>query len=371
MKVAIIMPLAEQRGGAELMLMHLLRANRVGPQVEYHLAFLEEGPLVDETVALGYPVQVFPAGQIRQVHRQLSTVWALKQWMQRERVDVAMSWMSKAHLYAGPAARMVGIPSVWWQHNIPDGHWLGRWATLISAKRVFCCSQAAQQAQQKLKPKRATSVIYPAVDLRRLNPALLPCPIEARRMLGLPEKGPIIGVVSRLQRSKGVHVFLDAAAEVVKTHPDVYFVVVGGKHGLEPDCPNILATQTEALGLSEKVCFTGYQANTELWMQAMDVVVLPSIGTESFGMVIIEGMALGKTVIASKAGGPQEIIEDGVNGYLTERGNASVLAETIRQVIKEPNQQAEIQAAARRKASSFSTEKLASEVAQSLQMMLS
>ena len=370
MKVAIIMSLAEQRGGAELMLMHLLRANRTGPQVEYHLAFLESGPMVEEAAALGYSVQVFPAGQIRQAHRQLSTVWALKRWMQRQRIDVAMSWMAKAHLYAGPAAKMVGIPSVWWQHNIPDGHWLGRWATLIPAKRIFCCSQAAQQAQQKLKPRRKTSIIYPAVDLGLLTPTSLPCPAEARRMLGLPETGSIIGAVCRLQHSKGVHIFLDAAAEIARTRSDVHFVVVGGKHALEPDYPNVLASQVEALGLSKKVCFTGYQANTELWMQAMNIVVLPSIGTESFGMVIIEGMALGKTVIASRSGGPQEIIEDGIDGYLTERGNTSLLAKTIQQIIEEQYQQSELQAAARRKASFFNTERLALEVARSLQMML-
>ena len=327
--------------------------------------------MVDEAAALGYPVQIISAGQIRQVHRQIATVQALKHWIQREEIDVAMSWMSKAHLYAGPAAKMAGIPSVWWQHNIPDGHWLTRWATWIGAKKIFCCSQAAQCAQQKLKPKRETSVIYPAVDLSRLNPASLPCSTEARRMLGLPETGPIVGAVCRLQHSKGVHLFLDAAAEVAKTRLDAHFIVVGGEHAMEPECANLLATQAEALGLSAKVFFTGYQANTELWMQAMDTVVLPSIGTESFGMVIIEGMALGKTVIASKAGGPLEIIEDGIDGYLTERGNATALAKTIQYVIEKPKQQGEMQAAARRKAASFSTERLASEVAHNLQIALS
>lgn len=368
MKVAIIMPLAEQRGGAELMLLHLLRANKQGPQVEYQVAFLEDGPMVADVQALGYPVQVFRAGHLRQASQFLATVRALKGWMQREKVQVAMSWMAKAHLYAGPAAKMAGIPAVWWQHNIPDGHWLGRWTTLIPANQIFCSSQAAQHAQQKLKPKRKTVVIYPSVDLCHFDSALLPSPAEARRTLGISEMGPLIGIVCRLQRSKGIYVFLDAAAEIAKIRPDARFVVVGGRHALEPDCPEMLAAQAKSQGVSEKVIFAGYQANTALWMQAMDIVVLASIGTESFGMVIIEGMALGKTVIASKAGGPLEIVEDGVDGFLTPPGDAAALSETILQVLSVPNLPQTFSQAARQKAATFSTERLALEVARNLQL---
>lgn len=369
MKVAIIMPVAEQRGGAEMMLLHLLRANRRGPKVEYHLTFLEDGPMVREVIALGYSAQVFQAGQLRQVSRQIETVRNLRRWMKDENIQIAMSWMEKAHLYAGPAAKMAGIPNVWCQHIIPDGHWMSRWAALIPTRKIFCSSQSAQHGQQKLKPKRETCVIFPAVDLTCLDPVSLPSPKEARRALGLPERGLLIGTVCRLQRSKGVHVFLDAAAEIAKTHADVHFIIVGGKHALEPNCPDVLAAQAASLGLKDKVMFTGYQSNTIHWMQAMDVVVLASVGTESFGMVIIEAMALGKPVIASRAGGPQEIIEDGVDGYLTEQGNVVHLASTIEIILNGKHSIEAVSSAARRKAASFSTDRLAEEVAKNLRVI--
>lgn len=368
MKVALVMPLAEQRGGAELMLLHLLRANQQGPKVDYHVAFLEDGPMVAAVQALGYPAQVFHAGHLRQAVQFLATVRALKGWMQREQVQVVMSWMAKAHLYAGPAAKMAGIPAVWWQHGIPGGHWLDRITTALPARKVFCCSQIAQRAQQTLFPKRETCVIYPAADSEQLAPGALPNIAEARQSVGLPETGPVIGIVCRLQRWKGVHVFLEAAAQVVQSHPDAHFVVVGGKHALEPNYPDALAMQVKHLGIEEKVCFVGYQPNSALWMQAMDVVVHGSVGAEPFGMVVIEAMALGKTVIASKAGGPLEVIEDGMDGFLTPPGDAAALAEMISRVISEPNHLHDLSQAARRKAAKFGTDRLAVEVARSLQL---
>ena len=218
MKVAIVMPLATQQGGSELMLEHLLHANRRNPQVEYTLAFLEEGPMVEEAEALGYRVRVFAAGRLRQLQRYTRTVLALAVWLRRERVQVVMSWMAKAHLYAAPAACLTGTPAVWWQHgmpNIPEPHWMDRWATRLPARAVFCPSRACQQAQQAISPPRPTWVIYTTVDLERFNPERLPNPTEARSKLGLPIQAPIIEIVARLQRWKGVHVLLEAAARVV------------------------------------------------------------------------------------------------------------------------------------------------------------
>ena len=370
MRVAIVMPLAEQRGGAELMLMHLLRANRHGPGADYRVAFLEDGPLADEVRALGYPVQVFPAGQLRDLPRFLAVTRRLRQWFKRERVQLVLSWMSKAHLYAGPAAALAGVPAVWWQHGIPGGHWMDRTAARLPAREVFCSSNAVQAAQRRVRPARDTSVIYPAVDLERFHPARLPTPGQARRQLGLPPAGPLVGIVCRLQHGKGVHVFLDAAAQVLATRPGASFVVVGGEHALEPDYPARLASQVRRLGLADRVLFAGYQACTELWMQALDVCVHASTGTEAFGMVIIEAMALGKVTLAAKADGPLEIIEDGVDGLLVEPGKPALLAEAIRCGLERQATDPAMPLAARRKAAQFGKERLAAEVALRLEVLL-
>ena len=86
MKVAIIHPRAQQRGGAELMLLHLVRANRRSPavpHVEYTLAFMDKGPMAEEAEVLGYRVRVFRAGRLRQLHRYTRTVLGLAAWLRR------------------------------------------------------------------------------------------------------------------------------------------------------------------------------------------------------------------------------------------------------------------------------------------------
>jgi glycosyltransferase involved in cell wall biosynthesis len=366
MKVAIVMPLATQRGGAELLLEHFLRANRRDPQVMYVLAFLEEGAMAEEAKALGYRVRTFAAGRLRQPQRYIGTVLALAAWFRRERVRLVMSWMSKAHLYAAPAANLARVPAVWWQHDIPDAHWLYRCATYLPARAVFCPSRATQQGQQALPPPRPTRVIYPAVDLERFNPEHLPTPAEARLHLGLPAQQPLIGIAARLQRAKGVHVFLKAAARVVHVYPGVKFIVLGSPHFSEPDYPTELVEQARRAGISGRVLFAGYQRDIPLWMQALDVVVNASIKPEPFGMTIIEAMALGKAVIAPRQGGPLEIINEEKDGLLVEPGDAAALASSLLYLIKHADDRRVLGEAGRRQAQRFGGDHFAAELARHL-----
>ena len=367
MKAAVIMPAATQLGGAEQMLLHLLRANRRAPSVDYHLAFLEEGPMIADTESLGYPVQKLQSGRLRDFHRCVATVRRLRGWLRREKPDVVLSWMGKAHLYAGPAAYLERIPAVWCQHAIPDTHWINRYATRIPAAAIFCCSRASQQAQEQLRPHRPTRVVYPAVDLERFLPERLPSPVEARAQLGLPPERPIMGMVARLQRQKGVHVFLEAACRVAQTHPDAYFVVVGGRYPLEPSFPEELERQIQQAGLEPRVHLAGQQTDIPLWMQAMDILVMPSIYPEGFGMVVIEAMALGKPVIASRSGGTVEIIEEGVDGLLVAPGDADAFAAAIRHTLNDTPGGRAFGPAAQRKARLYGADRLSETVAQRLQ----
>ncbi len=366
MKVAIVMTLAHQRGGAELALQHLLRANRRASRVEYTLGFLEEGPMVDEAEALGYRVRVFEAGRLRQLQRYARTVLSLAAWLRREQVQMTLSWMSKAHLYAAPAARLAGSPAVWWQHGVPEAGWLDLCATRLPARAVFCCSIAAQQAQQQLSPPRPTWVIYPAVDLERFDPERLPTPAEARVQLGLPTHGPLIGILARLQRWKGLHVFLESAARVLQVYPEAQFVILGDPHFSEPDYLTELIEQARQARISEQVHFAGYQTEIPLWMQALDVVVNASVGPEPFGMTIIEAMALSKSVVATRQGGPLEIISDGKDGLLVQPDDAGALASAILHLIEHADSRRVIGKSARQRAQQFSTDRFVTEMARHL-----
>lgn len=363
------MPLGELRGGVERMLVNLLRANRKEEHAEYTICFLQPGPLVEEVRALGYAVKVIEAGRLRQPYQYVQTILALRAWLQREGVRAVVSWAAKGHLYAGPAALSLGLPSAWYVHSLPDGYWMDRLVTMIPATRVFCCGRSAEQAQQKMWPRRATRVVYIAVDLERFNPDQLPAPGQARAQLRLPEDVPLVGMVARLQRWKGVHVFVEAAARVAQRHPDARFVVVGGSHWSEPEYPEELRQQARQQGIEERVLFVGQQDNVPLWMQAADVLVHASFD-EPTGTVIIEGMAMGKPVVAARTAGPMEFVEEGQNGMLASPGNAEELAQVMNHLIDRPCERSRLGAAARSRAAYFSADRLALDLASSLEEML-
>ncbi len=358
MKIAIIMPLAEQRGGGELMLWHLMQQGR-NADVEWVVIFTEPGPMVAQVASLGVETHVIEAGRLRQAARFVGTVLRIAALLRRTQADAVFSWMSKSHLYGSPAAALARIPAFWYQLGMPSGQSrLEMAATLLPASGILACSVAGARAQARMLPPRPLAVVYPGVELERFDPACLPTPAEARRRLGLPPSGPLIGIVGRLQRWKGIHVLLEAMPEIVKRYPDAHCVVVGGRHELEADYEAYLQQRIEALGLGQVVMMAGLQSNVPEWMQAMDIVVHAS-DREPFGIVVIEALALGKPVIAGNAGGPTEIITDGVHGLLTPFGDADALAAAVLRYLADPAFAREVGQAARERALEFSTQQYA------------
>jgi glycosyltransferase involved in cell wall biosynthesis len=358
MKVVIVMPLAEQRGGGELMLTHLMQQG-LGRGIDWQVVFLEEGPMVAQYEQMGIAVHVIPAGRLRTPHKMLACVQRLSALLRRERADAVLSWMTKGQLYSGPAARMAKVPALWYQLAVSQRNsGIDRLATLLPAVGVLTLSQAGSRAQVDLWPHRPVRLVHPGVELERFDPTRLPSPMAARQKLGLPTDGPLIGIVGRMQRWKGMHTLVQALPAILKVYPQSHAVLVGGKHDLEPDYPDFLAQQVRDLGLVERVIMAGLQRNIPEWMQALDVVVHAS-DREPFGIVIIEAMALGKPVIAGAEGGPVEIITPGVDGLLTPFEDAQALAEAVLQYLDDQQYACRLSKAARRRAAEFSTRRYA------------
>lgn len=366
------MPLAKQHGGAEQMLMHLLRANRKTGCTSYSLAFLSDGPMVREAAELGYSVEVMDAGKIRQIDKFIRTTCQLYKWMKREQLQVVMSWMSKGHVYAGIAAKWAGRPAVWWQHGGSEkDSWLERLIYRIPASGVLCCSRHVAELQAGKTPSLSCKVIYPAVDLEHLD-EISRIPVrEARNRLGLPQDACIIGVVARLQRWKGIHRFVEAASLAAARHSGLYFVVVGGPHHSEPDYLDELKALAANEQLAGKIRFAGHRQDAPLWMQACDILAHTTTGVEPFGMVIIEGMALKKPVIAAKAGGPLEIIEHGVNGLLAVPDRVDELSDCMLKLVRDRELRIRLGEAAGRKARQYGADRLAREVGEYIDSMAS
>lgn len=353
--IGIVMPLAEQRGGAEMALMHFLHGLRPDVQRCVRLCFLEAGPMVQWARERDYPAEVLEAGRLRQLPRWTSVVRGLHRWLRENDIGVVLSWMAKGHLYAGPAAWLARIPALWWQHGVPTRRGLDSLVSLVPAQRIIACSQAAARAQRRLSGDRSDLVtVYPGVDLQRLRRAETTA--AGRRILGLPDNALIIGIVARLERWKGIDTLVRAFAALRTAHPQLHLVVVGGPHPLQPGYADEVQSLPRQLGVEQHVTFCGHQADAAKWMCEMDIVVSASFG-EPFGMVIVEAMALGKAVVATNSGGAPEIVTDGVNGMLVMPGDVSELVGALSRLVGSQDLRRDLGSSARARAADFSAQR--------------
>lgn len=142
---------------------------------------------------------------------------------------------------------------------------------------------------------------------------------ETRRRLGLDEQNPLLGYFGRDSREKGLDVLLKAFPLIRQKRPDVRLVVVG----------------PEGRPAEDGVIWAGFQPDIRPWLYACELVVVPSL-REAFGLAALEALALGRPVIASRAGGLPELIQDGVSGRLVPPGNADALVEAVLETLADP-----------------------------------
>jgi glycosyltransferase involved in cell wall biosynthesis len=157
---------------------------------------------------------------------------------------------------------------------------------------------------------------------------------------------PLIGAMGVYRRKKGFHVMIKALA--ILKHENIKFkAVIAGKGQLYPYYKYL----RRSLKLKDELTIRGWVGNEERdeFVDSIDLYVLPS-RTETFGMVVIEAMARMKRVIATKCGGPEGIITDGINGYLVEKESPESLARKLKEIISNPEPSNRIAIAANKEA---------------------
>jgi glycosyltransferase involved in cell wall biosynthesis len=170
-------------------------------------------------------------------------------------------------------------------------------------------------------------VLHDGIDLSEFAPDVG----NVRGELGVGEH-PLIGFVARLDPWKGLDVFLQAARCVADRFPDARFVVAGDAPSGYESYARKMRNLAESLGLGAVVNFVGFRYGAKEMprlMASLDVFAHTSTSPEPFGLVLIEAMAAGRPVVASRAGGPLEIVVDGETGLLTPPGDSVALASAI------------------------------------------
>jgi glycosyltransferase involved in cell wall biosynthesis len=357
LRVLVVMPLGEQLGGGEMMFRQLMEHGR-GQGIEWIAVFTKDGPMVEETRARGVETHLVEAGRIRQVGRRIAAIRRIAALARERQVSLVFGWMVSSQLLAGPAAWLADLPSAWYQVGLPSPDWMDRFATFCRARAVVVLSRDVAAAQARIRPLRPQHLVYPGASIDEFAAVRAVSPAALRARFGLPSSGPVIGIVGRLQRWKGMHAVIAAMPVVRARHADAHLVIVGGAHDTEPAYGDELRALVQANRLEGAVTFAGYQADVPHWMQAMDIVVHAS-DREPFGIVVVEAMALGKPVIAGAAGGPAEIITDGQDGLLVPFNDVPALARAVTRFLDDPAFAQRCGAAAQTRALDFSARRYA------------
>jgi glycosyltransferase involved in cell wall biosynthesis len=178
-------------------------------------------------------------------------------------------------------------------------------------------------------PERAI-VIYNSVNLKRFFPREQAC---ARSMTGLHPQEKVVVSVAQLIPEKGLHHLIEATAILIREFGihELCVVIVG-----EGYYRAYLEKLAVDLGVVGHIRFLGRRNDVEVHVSAADVVAVPSVWAEAFGLIIAEAMASGRPVIASRTGAIPELVEDGKTGLLVEPGDSRGLAEGIRRLFFEP-----------------------------------
>lgn len=196
---------------------------------------------------------------------------------------------------------------------------------------IICVSDAYLKyvTEQALKPKIACRV-YNGLNIKQFD-ALHSSKIKnlVRRDLGVKNEDILIGMVGNIDYWKGQIVLVKAMSLVLRRYSDVKAVLVGktviGAEEYEADIRAFISLNN----LNDKIILAGYREDISVLLDAFDIFAHASIEPEPFGRVIIEAMAMKKPLIATKPGGPAEIIVDGESGVLIEMNDEFAMADAI------------------------------------------
>jgi mannosyltransferase len=195
--------------------------------------------------------------------------------------------------------------------------------------------------------KREATVIPHGVDTDRYAPSSDRAAAFAEG--GLPGRYAI-GCFGRVRVQKGTDVFVNAMCQLLPRYPDFCAVIVGAIMADQSGFANDLKSRIEAAGLQSRVVITGELPIEDLprWYQRLTVYAFTS-RNEGFGLTLIEAMAAGAALVASRAGAAELVVEDGVSGVLTPPGDADALVTALEPLMRDPDSAAAMGARARKR----------------------
>jgi glycosyltransferase involved in cell wall biosynthesis len=202
--------------------------------------------------------------------------------------------------------------------------------------KIFAVSNYIKASVLSTCPVAEDSVIVlpDGIDLQKFNPRNYNKP-QIKKQIKLPDNKVIVGILGRMTPGKGHEEFLNAAKIINEAYPGkVFYLVVGSASFGEDEYEKKIRTLANELNL-KNILFSGFRADTTEMLSAMDILAFPS-HNESFGITLLEAMAMKLPVAASGNAGVLDIVVNNETGLLVEPKNHAELAQAIVKLINDP-----------------------------------
>lgn len=343
-----------QVSGAERSLLELMK--RAGADAEVILA-CPAGDLISQahelgvaTVELSPPQIAFSSGPpelIRVLAGIVRTGLQLRAFVQSQQVDIVHAASTRAGLLAGfcvfsPAERVVDV-----RDALPRGlkAQAVRWTLRVAADRLVFNSAFTRSRFGSTWPAR-NLVSFPAIDLKPLLDLPLP-------RVEIHTGAPVLGMIGQITPWKGQDDAIRILASVRKRVPGVRLRIIGSvifaggtvsfdNEAFRDGLP-ILAAE---LGVADAVEFVAETDDIRSALESIDILLVPSC-EEPFGRVVAEGMAAGVPVVATSVGGPAEVIEHGISGFLADPNDCLAWVESVTGLLESVELSTQVARAAR------------------------
>jgi len=337
-------------GGKERRLTELLKALVYKPEVSSELVILSNDIHYTEVFTFNIAIHQI----IRRSRKDMTVFRQLRSILKSFNPDAVHCWESMTAVYLAPLCWIMKYPlingmitNVPQVQNITNRHWLRARLTFPFSDVIVSNSKAGLEAYRA--PSGKSVVIYNGFDFNRIEGVLTR--EEARLGIGI-RTTYAIGMVASFWQQKDYPTYYEAARILLRKRQDITFLAIG------PGTDSPDSINEAGKDFKDNFIFMGKQSRIESLISAMDICILATF-TEGTSNSLLEYMALGKPVVATRGGGTEELINDGIEGYLVNQRDPGMMADRINFLLNNYGLREKLGAAARtRILEAFSIERM-------------
>jgi glycosyltransferase involved in cell wall biosynthesis len=257
---------------------------------------------------------------------------SVARWLAEVDPDLLHCHLPSSAVVGRLAGRLAGIPVVYSEHNLqeryhPATRRLNRWTWGMQSAVVAVSGEVAESVGRSMSHSVPLRVVRNGIDFKRAASADSE---GVRQSLRIPADVPVVGTVAVMRAQKRLDLWLEVASRVCEEVPETHFLIVGDGP-LREQIEQIAGAST----IAEVVHFVGLQDDVYPFLGAMDVFLMSS-DHEGLPLALLEAMGCALAVVATRAGGIAEVIEDGVSGRLADVSEIEDLASGVVGLLRDP-----------------------------------